>query len=74
MPHKQDAARACDRLTPAATALAAVNVVVPHDDGHLLGGSTDGEGFLRSVRDHRVDPGAGRALVLGAGGAAYCPG
>jgi shikimate dehydrogenase len=70
MPHKQDAARACDELTTAARTLAAVNVVVPRGHGRLLGDSTDGEGFLRSVRDHDVDPGAGRALVLGAGGAA----
>ena len=69
MPHKQDAAWVCDRLTPDATALGAVNTVVPGEHG-LLGASTDGEGFLRSVRDHDVDPAAGPALVLGAGGAA----
>jgi shikimate dehydrogenase len=69
MPHKQDAAWTCDRLTPEATVLGAVNTVVPTDDG-LLGASTDGEGFLRSVRDHGVDPAGGAALVLGAGGAA----
>lgn len=70
MPHKQDAARACDELTPAAAVLDAVNTVVPRRGGGLLGASTDGEGFLRSVRDHGVDPGDGPALVLGAGGAA----
>ncbi|MFI5045571.1 MAG: shikimate dehydrogenase [Acidimicrobiia bacterium] len=69
MPHKQDAAWGCDRLTADATVLGAVNTVVPSDNG-LLGASTDGEGFLRSVRDHGVDPAAGPALVLGAGGAA----
>ena len=69
MPHKQDAAWKCDRLTPDATVLGAVNTVVPTEQG-LLGASTDGEGFLRSVRDHDVDPAAGPALVLGAGGAA----
>jgi shikimate dehydrogenase len=70
MPHKQDAAWACDELTPDATALGVVNAVVPADGGRLLGASTDGEGFLRSVRDHGLDPAACRALVLGAGGAA----
>ena len=70
MPHKQDAAWACDELTPDATALGVVNAVVLTDRGRLLGASTDGEGFLRSVRDHGVDPGTRRAVVLGAGGAA----
>jgi shikimate dehydrogenase len=69
MPHKADAAWACDRLTPGATVLGAVNTIVPVEHG-LLGDSTDGEGFLRAVRDEGVDPGAGPALVLGAGGAA----
>jgi len=70
MPHKQEAAWACDELTPAATALGVVNAVVPTARGRLLGASTDGEGFLRAVRDHDVDPGSGSALVIGAGGAA----
>jgi shikimate dehydrogenase len=70
MPHKQDVARACDELTPDARALDAVNTVVPRGGGRLLGASTDGEGFLRAVRDEGVDPAAGPALVLGAGGAA----
>jgi shikimate dehydrogenase len=70
MPHKQDAAWACDELTPDATTLGVVNAVVLTERGRLLGASTDGEGFLRSVRDRGVDPGEQRALVLGAGGAA----
>ncbi|MET0421240.1 MAG: shikimate dehydrogenase [Acidimicrobiia bacterium] len=70
MPHKHDAAAACDELTPRARALEAVNTVIPQSDGRLLGDSTDGEGLLRAVRDHDVDPGSGSALVLGAGGAA----
>ena len=70
MPHKQDAAWACDELTPDATVLGVVNTVVPTDHGRLHGESTDGEGFLRAVRDHGVEPATGSALVLGAGGAA----
>ncbi len=80
MPHKSDAAAACDELTPVAAALGAVNVVTASAPNHplgshqldvrLLGSSTDGEGFLRSVRDEGFEPGGRRALVLGAGGAA----
>jgi shikimate dehydrogenase len=70
MPHKADAAAACDELTPDAAALGAVNSVIPLPDGRLLGDSTDGEGFLRALLDEGVDPAGGRVLVLGAGGAA----
>ena len=69
MPHKADAAGACDELTPDAIALGAVNVVTITDDGRLLGSSTDGEGFLRSVRDEGFDPAGTDVLVAGAGGA-----
>jgi shikimate dehydrogenase len=70
MPHKAEAAAACDELTPDAIALGAVNVVTVTDDGRLLGSSTDGEGFVRSVRDEDFDPGGTDVLVAGAGGAA----
>ncbi|MFI5054369.1 MAG: shikimate dehydrogenase [Acidimicrobiia bacterium] len=70
MPHKADAAWACDELTSDASALGAVNVVTVSETGRLLGASTDGEGFVRSVRDEGFDPAGKEALVLGAGGAA----
>jgi shikimate dehydrogenase len=69
MPHKSDAAGACDELTPSAAALGAVNTVVARDRA-LLGDSTDGEGLLRSLHDEGVDPTGMRVVVLGAGGAA----
>ena len=70
MPHKADAAWACDELTADAAALGAANVVTVAEDGRLLGASTDGEGFVRSVRDEGLDPGGLDVLVAGAGGAA----
>lgn len=70
MPHKADAARACDELTDVARALESVNTVLLRPDGSLLGDSTDGEGFLRSVADAALDPTGRSVLVLGAGGAA----
>jgi shikimate dehydrogenase len=69
MPHKADAASACDDLAPHAAALGAVNTVV-HERGALVGHSTDGDGFLRALDDEDVAVGGRRALVLGAGGAA----
>ena len=41
---------------PTRSALGAINVVTITDDGRLLGSSTDGEGFVRSVRDEGVRP------------------
>jgi shikimate dehydrogenase len=70
MPHKADAAGACDELTADAIALGAINVVTVTADARLHGSSTDGEGFLRSVRDEAFDPAGTDVLVAGAGGAA----
>jgi shikimate dehydrogenase len=69
MPHKADAAAACDDLAPEAAALGAVNTVV-NADGTLAGHSTDGDGFLRAVEDEGVKVAGLGVLVIGAGGAA----
>lgn len=69
MPHKQAAAELCDSLSEAARHTGAVNTLVFHE-GRIEGSATDGEGFLANLGAHGVDPGAGPALVLGAGGAA----
>jgi shikimate dehydrogenase len=70
MPHKEDAAQACDELSPDASALGAANVVTVTADRRLVGSSTDGEGFVRAVRDEGFDPTGVDVLVAGAGGAA----
>lgn len=67
MPHKQSVARLCDRLESDASRLGSVNTVT--FDGEAVGASTDGEGFVRSLREAGVDPDGRRSLVLGAGGA-----
>jgi shikimate dehydrogenase len=70
MPHKADAARACHELSDHARRLGVVNTVAVRPDGTLWGTSTDGDGFVRSLREAGVEPAGRRALVLGAGGAA----
>jgi shikimate dehydrogenase len=70
MPHKTAAAACCDELSADAAALHSVNTVSVGADGRLVGDSTDGEGFLRSLRDAGHDPRGASAVVLGAGGAA----
>jgi shikimate dehydrogenase len=69
MPHKADAARACDELSDTAKRLGAVNAVLA-DGGRLVGDSTDGSGFLRSLADEGIDADGLPCVVLGAGGAA----
>jgi shikimate dehydrogenase len=70
MPHKEAVAREVDELAPAAAALRSVNTVVPEADGHLVGHSTDGAGFVASLAAAGVAV-AGRSIcLLGAGGAA----
>jgi len=68
MPHKADAAAACDDLSSEAGALGTVNTVV-NADGTLAGHSTDGDGFLRALDDEGIAVGGQRAVVVGAGGA-----
>jgi len=68
MPHKADAAAACDDLSSEAAALGAVNTVV-NMDGTLAGHSTDGDGFLRALDDEGITVAGRRAVVLGSGGA-----
>jgi shikimate dehydrogenase len=69
MPHKADAAAACDDLSETAALLGAVNAIA-NRSANLSGDSTDGAGFVRSLDDESIDPSGRRCLVLGSGGAA----
>jgi shikimate dehydrogenase len=70
MPHKVAVAGAVDRLTPVARRLGVVNCVFRHG-GHLVGDSTDGDGFVRSLEvDSGISLDGRRVMVLGTGGAA----
>jgi shikimate dehydrogenase len=69
IPYKLEAFALCDEMDDAARRIGAVNTLV-FKDGRIKGSNTDGFGFIANLRDHQVDPAAGPALVLGAGGAA----
>ncbi|NTW05086.1 MAG: shikimate dehydrogenase [Peptococcaceae bacterium] len=70
VPHKQEALRLVDSLTPAARIIGAVNTIV-NSQGVLTGDNTDGEGFIRALEEETgFLPKDGTALILGAGGAA----
>lgn len=68
-PHKVAATALVDELTAAASAVGAVNTLVPRD-GRLVGDNTDVAGFTAALRGAGLAPGAGHAVLLGAGGAA----
>jgi shikimate dehydrogenase len=67
VPHKAAALEICDEVDALARAIGAVNTIVVKG-GRLSGTNTDAAGFRRAL-DEEGAP-AGRAVVLGAGGAA----
>lgn len=70
MPHKSAITAVVDETTPTAERLGAVNCLSWRGT-QVVGDSTDGPGFLDSLRvDHGWEPEGRRALVVGAGGAA----
>jgi shikimate dehydrogenase len=70
MPHKADVAAAVDELTPVADRLGVCNCVFRRG-GALVGDSTDGDGFVRSLAaDNGVTLEGRKILVVGTGGAA----
>ena len=73
VPHKRAVVALLDALDPDAAAIGAVNVV-RREGRRLLGGNSDGEGFLRSLREAGLDPAGRTAALFGAGGAARAVG
>lgn len=69
VPHKEAVVAHLDDLTAEARRLGAVNTIVRRD-ARLLGHNTDAIGLAAALASLPRPPGPGRALVLGAGGAA----
>lgn len=69
MPDKNLMCSLVDKLSPASEIGGAVNTVV-NDDGILTGYTTDGIGFMRSVKEEGHDIIGKKMTLLGAGGAA----
>ena len=72
IPFKQTVMAYLDDIDPGALRLKSVNTVVVRDDGSLWGTSTDGQGFIDSLRAQysAFDFTAKPVTILGAGGAA----
>lgn len=72
IPHKTAVIDLVDEVQDSARRVGAVNTITVSADGALVGGNTDGFGFLENLKHGaptwRADHGA--ALVIGAGGAA----
>ncbi|OGO43835.1 MAG: shikimate dehydrogenase [Chloroflexi bacterium RBG_16_58_8] len=68
MPHKVTIIPLLNSLDPLAEKIGAVNTVV-NDGGDLKGYNTDGEGFLRALREKGMEPDEKNIVLLGAGGA-----
>lgn len=70
VPHKMPMVALCDKLTPEARQVGAVNIVHRTAAGELIGGILDGAGFVAGLRKEAFEP-TGRSVYLaGAGGAA----
>src|SRR5215468_8889642 len=72
IPHKQAALAVADRVEPLARRIGAANTIIVSSDGRLEAHNTDVYGFQENLRELAGDwqPGAGPAVVLGAGGSA----
>lgn len=68
MPDKNLMCTLCDKLSPAAEIIGAVNTVV-NDDGVLTGHTTDGTGYMMAVKDAGYDIIGKKMTLFGAGGA-----
>lgn len=68
IPFKEKVIPYCDRLTPVAAAIGAVNTLY-FKDGLLIGDNTDYHGFLYLLQKSGINLSGEKVLLLGAGGA-----
>ena len=69
IPHKQAVAGLCQKLSPLARRLGAVNTLIPEHGSSWSGDNTDVSGFLAPLEDH-IEWTGRRAVVVGCGGSA----
>ena len=69
MPHKATVMPYLEEISDAAKLMGAVNCVVIHDDGTATGHNTDGQGFMRNVKENGVEVEGNKMTIVGAGGA-----
>ncbi|UEL46875.1 shikimate dehydrogenase [Terrisporobacter hibernicus] len=69
MPCKSDVCDYMDELSPAARIIGACNTIV-NDNGKLIGHITDGQGYVRNLKEKGVEVEGKKLTIMGAGGAA----
>jgi shikimate dehydrogenase len=70
IPYKEAVIPLLHELSPEAQRMGSVNTIVNHD-GHLVGHSTDGAGFILSLeREAKISPQGQSVFLIGAGGSA----
>lgn len=76
LPHKETALPHLAEVDSAARRIGAVNTIIVRADGSLAGSNTDAFGFLENLKAGAPGwrPGAGPAVMIGAGGAARAVG
>lgn len=72
IPYKEKVMALADQITDRATLIGAANTLIFRKDGRIMADNTDGYGFIENLRQGAPGwiPNAGKAVVLGAGGAA----
>lgn len=69
MPCKGAVCEYMDELSPAARIIGACNTIV-NENGKLIGHITDGQGYVRNLKENGVDVKGKKLTIMGAGGAA----
>lgn len=69
IPHKLEAMKYMDEVTPVDRHIGSINTVI-NENGRLTGLGTDGPGALKAFRDAGAEVSGRNVLMLGAGGAA----
>ena len=70
VPHKTNAVKLCDEVTPQAKAIGAINTVKRTHDGRLIGAMFDVLCFVDGLKSQGNDPKNKTVLLIGGGGAA----
>ncbi len=69
IPHKISAMKYLNKIEPMAKNIGAINTI-KNDNGILIGRNTDGEGFLKSIKESGYNLKNKKIVLFGAGGAA----
>jgi len=69
IPHKISVMKYLDKIEPMAKNIGAINTI-KNENGILIGRNTDGEGFLKSIKESGYDLKNKKIVLFGAGGAA----